>query len=133
MHSKTHYGQNVEAMAHRRLKKFEEEVKEKTTLAKVDDKANEKANGSGKAKDEKSKKKRLKCVTIAESRGTLKKSVERKILHKCLRNFERRKQKMQERQLKKSIFYQLLMYTTTSVFSVLTLKLLMYQPQSHLL
>jgi hypothetical protein len=82
---------------------------------------------------EKARRKRLEHVTIAESRDTSRKNVGRQILHKCLRNFDRGKQKRQERQLKKSIFYQTLMYGTTSVSSVLTLKLLMYLLQSHLL
>jgi hypothetical protein len=82
---------------------------------------------------EKERRKTLERVIIAESGDTLKKSVGRKILHKCPRNFERRKQKRQERQLKESIFYQPLMYVTMSVSSVLTLKLLMYLLQSHLL
>ena len=45
---------------------------------------------------ERAKRKRLDRVIIAESRDTLKTSVGRKILHKCLRNFERRRQKRQE-------------------------------------
>ncbi len=86
--------------------KGKEEDEEETTLAKVDDKTKVKAKGSGKARTEKERRrKRLKRVIIAESRDTSKKSVGRNILHKCLKIFERRKQKRQERQLKKSIFY----------------------------
>ena len=67
--------------------------KEETTLAKVTTKQKRKLKVVEKQKMEKTRRKRLDCVTIVESWDTLKKSVGRKILHKCLRNFEGRNRK----------------------------------------
>jgi hypothetical protein len=116
-------------------KKARKRMKKKPLLQKLMTKQKRKLKVVEKQRMEKARRKRLGCVIIAESRDTSRKCVGRKILHKCLRNCKRRKKKRQERQLKKSIFYQTLMYVTTSVSSVLTLKLLMlmYLFQSHLL
>ena len=77
---------------------------------------------------EKARRNRFECATIVDSRGTSKKSVGRKILHRCLKSFGRRKLKEQDQQLKKSIFYQWLIYATMLASFVLTLNLLVLAP-----
>ncbi len=73
--------------------KGKDEEEEETTLAKVDDKTKEKGKGSGKANDGKSKKKETRLCNHFGKKEHIKDSVGRKILHKCPRNFERRRQK----------------------------------------
>ncbi len=114
-------------------KKARMRKKKKPLSRKLMTKQKRKVKVAEKERMERAKRKRLDRVIIAESRDTSKTSVGRKILHKCLRNFERWRHKRQERQLRKSIFYQMLTCMTTSVSSVVTLNRRMYLLQLHLL
>ena len=68
-------------------KKARMRKKKKPLSQKLTTKQKSKAKVADKQRMERAKRKRLKHVVIVESRDTLKTSVGRKILHKCLRIF----------------------------------------------